>query len=63
MINFDEILHDLSRVKTINFIVLWQTTNFLIVEYFNPLILTVSATGSAVYIWLKIKKEFFDNKK
>jgi hypothetical protein len=63
MINFDEILTDIAKVKSINFMILLQTVNVLLMEYANPLLFTLSATGSAVYIWLKIKKEFFNKDK
>lgn len=62
MINFDEIISDFSKLKQINLIVIWQVANVVILEYFNPFILTLSASGSALYIWLKIKREFFDKK-
>ena len=63
MINFDEILSNLDRVKSINAVVLLQAVNVLLMEYANPILFTLSATGSAAYIWLKIKKEFFTKKK
>jgi hypothetical protein len=63
MINFDEILTDIAKVKSINLMILLQTVNVLLMEYANPLLFTLSATGSAVYIWLKIKKEFFNKDK
>jgi hypothetical protein len=63
MINFEEIISDISKVKSINGMILLQTINVLLMEYANPLLFTLSATGSAVYIWLKIRKEFFDKPK
>ena len=63
MINFDEILTDIAKVKSINLMILLQTVNVLLMEYANPLLFTLSATGSAVYILLKIKKEFFNKDK
>ncbi len=62
MINFDEILIDISRVQSINFAIIIQAINILLLEYANPLIFTLSASGSALYIWLKIRKEFFNKK-
>jgi hypothetical protein len=62
MINFEEIISDIGKVKSINGMILLQTINVLLMEYANPLLFTLSATGSAVYIWLKIRKEFFDKK-
>lgn len=59
MINFDDINISFDKLKTINLMVLLQAVNGLLMEYANPLLFTISATGSAAYIWLKIKKEFF----
>jgi hypothetical protein len=62
MINFDELLNNLDRVKSINLVVIIQAINVLLMEYANPILFTLSATGSAAYIWLKIRKEFFSKK-
>ena len=62
MINFDEINVNFDKLKSINVMVLLQAVNTLLMEYANPLLFTISATGSAAYIWLKIKKEFFSKK-
>lgn len=62
MINFDDINFNFDKLKTINLMVLLQAVNGLLMEYANPLLFTISATGSAAYIWLKIKKEFFSKK-
>jgi hypothetical protein len=62
MINFDDLLNNLDRVKSINFVVILQAVNVLLMEYANPILFTLSATGSAAYIWLKIRKEFFSKK-
>lgn len=62
MINFDELLNNLDRVKSINIVVIIQAVNVLLMEYANPILFTLSATGSAAYIWLKIRKEFFSKK-
>lgn len=40
-----------------------NATNVLLMEYGNPILFTLSAAGSCVYIWLKIKREFYTNKK
>jgi hypothetical protein len=63
MINFDEIVNDIARIKSINLVVLMNATNVLLMEYGNPILFTLSAAGSCVYIWLKIKREFYTNKK
>lgn len=62
MINFDEIITDLNKVQSINLAIILQAINILLLEYANPIIFTLSAAGSAVYIWLKIKREFFSKK-
>jgi hypothetical protein len=62
MINFDDINVNFDKLKYINVMVLLQAVNGLLMEYANPLLFTISATGSAAYIWLKIKKEFFSKK-
>jgi hypothetical protein len=62
MINFDDININFDKLKSINVMVLLQAVNGLLMEYANPLLFTISATGSAAYIWLKIKKEFFTKK-
>lgn len=61
MINFDDITANITKLKSINLAVLLQAVNVLLMEYANPILFTLSATGSAAYIWLKIKKEFFSN--
>jgi hypothetical protein len=63
MINFDEIITDINKLQGINLAIVLQAVNFLLMEYANPLLFTISATGSAAYIWLKIKKEFFSRDK
>ena len=62
MINFDDINVNFDKLKSINLMVLLQAINTLVLEYANPLLFTISASGSAAYIWLKIKKEFFSKK-
>ena len=62
MINFDEIINDIAKIKSINLVVLINATNVLLMEYGNPILFTLSAAGSCVYIWLKIKREFYNKK-
>ena len=62
MINFEEILTDFAKVKSINIVLLVNSVNYLLMEYGSPLLFFISASGSAVYIWLKIKREFFSKK-
>jgi hypothetical protein len=63
MINFDTIITDIHKIQSINLVIIIQAINVILMEYANPLIFTLSASGSAVYIWLKIKKEFFSKDK
>ena len=62
MIQFDEILTDLSKLRTVNIIIVLNAFNVLMMEYGNPILFSLSAAGSVVYIWLKIKREFFTKK-
>ena len=62
MIHFDEILTDLSKLRSINIIIVLQAFNVMMMEYGNPILFSLSAAGSVVYIWLKIKREFFTKK-
>jgi hypothetical protein len=61
MVNFEDIANNITKLKSINLAVLLQAVNVLLMEYANPILFTLSATGSAAYIWLKIRKEFFSN--
>lgn len=63
MINFDDILSNIGKIKSVNGVVLINAVNVLLMEYASPIIFTISASGSAIYIWLKIKKEFFSKQK
>lgn len=62
MINFEEILSDFTKIKSINVVLLINSVNYLLMEYGSPILFFISASGSAVYIWLKIKREFFSKK-
>jgi hypothetical protein len=62
MINWEDIIVDFDKVKSINLVILLNTVNYLLLEYGSPILFFISASGSAVYIWLKIKREFFSKK-
>jgi len=62
MINWEDIVVDFDKVKSINLVIFLNTVNYLLMEYGSPLLFFISASGSAVYIWLKIKREFFSKK-
>ena len=57
-----DIVVDFDKVKSINLVILLNTVNYLLMEYGSPILFFISASGSAVYIWLKIKREFFSKK-
>jgi hypothetical protein len=62
MINFEDIIGDFDKIKSINLVIFMNTFNYLLMEYGSPILFFISASGSAVYIWLKIKREFFSKK-
>jgi hypothetical protein len=62
MINFEDIIGDFDKIKSINLVIFINTFNYLLMEYGSPILFFISASGSAVYIWLKIKREFFSKK-
>jgi hypothetical protein len=62
MINWEDIIVDFDKVKSINLVIFLNTVNYLLMEYGSPILFFISASGSAVYIWLKIKREFFSKK-
>jgi hypothetical protein len=62
MINFEDIIGDFDKIKSINLVIFMNTINYLLMEYGSPILFFISASGSAVYIWLKIKREFFSKK-
>ena len=62
MINWEDIIVDFDKVKSINLVIFMNTFNYLLMEYGSPILFFISASGSAVYIWLKIKREFFSKK-
>ena len=55
--HFNGLGDDMGAVQNILTVVLLQALTW-IAAYANPIIGTISLTGSAVYIWLKIRKEF-----
>lgn len=62
MINLDNLITDFGKLREINAVLIVNTINFALMEYASPILFLISASGSAVYIWLKIKKEFFTKK-
>jgi len=61
MINFDEITNDLGRVQSMIMILFVNVVGQLVNTTGNQVLIFFTYLGSAVYIWLKIKREFFTN--
>jgi hypothetical protein len=61
MINFDEIINDLGRVQSMLMILIVNLVGQLINTTGNQILIFFTYLGSAVYIWLKVKREFFTN--
>jgi hypothetical protein len=59
MDNFNNLGNDIGAVQSIMVVLLLNGISWM-ANYFNPIIGTISILGSAIYIWLKIKKEFWD---
>lgn len=59
--HFNNIDGDVGAVQNILAVVLIQSFSWL-ANYANPVIGTISLAGSAIYVWLKIKNEFFTKK-
>ena len=62
MINLDTLITDIGKLKSINAVLILNTVNYFFMEYGSPILFFISASGSAVYNWLKIKREFFSKK-
>jgi len=62
-VDFDEILHDLSKVQSMLIIVLINLAGAIVSTTGNKVLIFLTYLGSAVYIWLKVKREFFDKTK
>ena len=61
MINFDNIANDLGRVQSMIMILFVNVVGQLVNTTGNQVLIFCTYLGSAVYIWLKIKREFFTN--
>jgi hypothetical protein len=62
MISLDTLITDIGKLKSVNDVLILNTVNYFFMEYGSPILFFISASGSAVYIWLKIKREFFSKK-
>ena len=45
MMQFDEILTDLSKLRSVNIIIVLNAFNVLMMEYGNPILFSLSAAG------------------
>ena len=61
--NFDDLEAHSVKMLHILSVIGVSSAGMLIAEYANPIIGTISLLGSAVYIWLKVKKEFYTKDK
>ena len=62
-IDFDEILNDLTRLQSMLTIVALNIIGALVSTTGNQILIFLTYLGSAVYIWLKVKREFYDKTK
>lgn len=62
-IDFDNIIHDLTRLQSMLVIVALNIFGAMISTTGNQVLIFCTYLGSAVYIWLKVKREFFNNTK
>lgn len=61
-IDFDNIVNNLGRVQSMLLIVFLNLFANLVSTTGNQILIAFTYLGSAVYIWLKIKREFFPKK-
>lgn len=61
--NFEDLETHSVKMLHILSVIGVSSAAMLIAEYANPIIGTISLLGSAVYIWLKVKKEFYTKDK
>ena len=62
-IDFDEIINDLTRVQSMLAIVALNILGAIVSTTGNQILIFLTYLGSAVYIWLKVKREFFNKTK
>jgi hypothetical protein len=61
-IDFDEIINNVGRVQSMMLVVLLNVLGSLVSTTGNQILIFFTYLGSLVYIWLKIKREFFPKK-
>ncbi len=61
-IDFDEIVNNVGRVQSMMLVVLINVIGSVVSTTGNQVLIFFTYLGSLVYIWLKIKREFFPKK-
>jgi peroxiredoxin family protein len=61
-IDFDEIVNNLGRVQSMMYVVALNVVGSVVSTTGNQVLIFFTYLGSLVYIWLKIKREFFPKK-
>ena len=61
-IDFDEIINNFGSVQNIMYVVLLNVVGSVVSTTGNQVLIFFTYLGSLVYIWLKIKREFFPKK-
>jgi peroxiredoxin family protein len=61
-IDFDEIVNNLGRVQSMMYVVALNVIGSVVSTTGNQVLIFFTYLGSLVYIWLKIKREFFPKK-
>ena len=60
--NFDDILNDFSKLQSLLVIVAVNIVGHIVSTTGNQVLIFLTYLGSLVYIWLKVKREFFTKK-
>jgi hypothetical protein len=61
-IDFDGIINNVGRVQSMMSVVLLNVVGSVVSTTGNQVLIFFTYLGSLVYIWLKIKREFFPKK-
>jgi len=61
-IDFDDIVNNIGRVQSMLYVVALNILGSVVSTTGNQVLIFFTYLGSMVYIWLKIKREFFPKK-
>ena len=61
-IDFDDIVNNIGRVQSMLYVVALNILGSIVSTTGNQVLIFFTYLGSMVYIWLKIKREFFPKK-